>query len=109
MEVFLEELDLDDPVLGELPGDAPGLVAQLANHLVVLDETPRDQLRRRDLSAVGQGHGRHDDQHAVLGEPAAVAQRDVLDVSDAQPVHEGDAGVDPVDDARRLAGRDLDD
>ena len=42
---------------------------------------------------------RDDDQHAVLGEPSPVAERDVLDVADAEPVDEGDAGGDPVDDA----------
>ena len=53
-------------------------------------------------------NGRDDDQDAVLRKPAAVAERDVLDVPDAEPVDERDARVDPVDDAHAGRGQ-LDD
>ena len=55
MHVLLQELDLVDPVLGELLGDPVGLVAELFEQLLVLAEAARDQLRRRDLAAVREG------------------------------------------------------
>ena len=52
VHVLLQELDLGDPVLGELLGDPVGLVAQLFEQLLVLAEAAGDQLGRRDLAAV---------------------------------------------------------
>ena len=80
--------------------DALGLRAQVAEQLLVLAEPARDQLGRRDLAAVGERQRRDDDQNAVLGEPPAVTQGDVLDVADTEAVDERHAGLDPVDDAR---------
>ena len=51
---------------------------------------------------------RDDDEDAVVGEPPAVAEGDVLDVPDPEPVDERDTGVDPVDE-RGAAARELDD
>ena len=66
-------------------------VAQVVDQLEVLADPARDQLRWRDLAgAVAQRDRRHDDQDAVLREPAAVAERDVLDVTDAETVDERD-------------------
>ena len=81
-------------------GDALGFVAQLTRAALVLPETASDQLRWCDLAPVGEGDRRDDDQDTVLRESPAVTQRDVLDVTDAEAVDEGDPGLDAVDDAR---------
>ena len=79
-----------------------GLGAQLLEErLGPVAEAARDQLRRsRQAAAVLCGERRHDDQHAVLGEPPPVAQRDVVHVADAEPVDERHSGLDVVDDPR---------
>ena len=68
----------------------------------------RDELRRRDLASVRRAQRRDDDEDAVVGEPPAVAEGDVLHVPDAEPVDERDARVDAVDEAS-AAPRELDD
>ena len=60
------------------------------------------------LAAVRRRERRDDDEDAVVGEAPAVAERDVLDVADAEAVDEGDARVDLVDDPR-AAPCELDD
>ncbi len=80
MQVLLEQLDLGDVVAEQLVEHAAGLVAQLVEQARrPLAEAARDQLgrRREPAGAVRGGERRDDDQHAVLGEPAPVAQRDV--------------------------------
>ena len=94
VQVLLDELDLGHVLVQELLQDALGLDAHLVEQRLGLAEPARDQLRRaRDL-AVRPAERRDDDQDAVLGQVAAVAERDVVDVADAEPVHEGDAGLD---------------
>ena len=56
----------------------------------------------RSLAPSVEGHGRDDDENAVLGQAAPVAERDVLDISDAEPVDERDARLDTVDDPRAV-------
>ncbi len=84
------------PFRGQLADDAVGLGSQLVEQLLVVADAARDQLGRRDLAAaaVRERDGRDDDQDAVLREAPAVAQRDVLDVADAETVDERDAGLD---------------
>ena len=91
--------------LEQAADDLVRLLPHLGHQLVRLGEAARDQLRR------GRGavrERRDDDQHAVLGEVAPVAQRDVGDVADAEPVDEGHARLDVVGDAHAVA-RQLDD
>ena len=85
-----------------------GLVAELVDEVLVLPHPAGDQLRRRDVAALVDGHGRDDDEDAVLRQAAPVAERDVLDVADAEPVDEGHAGLDAVGDAHAVRGQ-LDD
>ena len=81
VDVLLEELDLGHVLRRQLSHDAIRFLAQLDEELVGLGEATCDQLRRRDLSTIGGRQRRHDDEHAVVGQPTAVAERDVLDVA----------------------------
>ncbi len=56
-----------------------------------LDEPARDQVRTRAQPAGVAVDADRRDQHAVAGQVAPVAQHDLLDVADAQPVHEHEA------------------
>ena len=96
MDVLLDQLDLADVVLEQLAHDVVRLLAQLGQQLVVVGEAARDQLGLRGAVV---GERRDDDQHAVLRHVPAVAQRDVRDVADADPVDERDAGLDVIGDA----------
>ena len=89
---------------GELANDPIRLVAQLVDEVVRLREPARDELGRRDLTAVRGRERRHDDEHAVVGEPAPVAERHVLHVPDPQAVDERDSRAHPVDEPRAAAG-----
>ena len=108
VDVLLEELDLHNVSGCELTNDPVGLVTKLVEQLVRLGEAARDELGRRDLAAVRGCQGRHDDEHAVVGELPPIAKRDVLDVADTQAVDERHPGVDPVDEPC-AAARELDD
>ena len=99
MEVLLDQLDLADVVFEQPAEDVLRLAAHLAHQLVRLGEPARDQLGC-EREAVRER--RDDDEHAVLGEVPAVAQRDVGDVPHSEPVHEGHARLDLVDDRARL-------
>ena len=77
-----------------------GLGPRLVQQRPRLDEPARDQLGRRGVAAVRVRQRGDDDQDAVLGQVPPVAESYVAHVADAEPVDEGDAGLDVVDDAR---------
>ena len=89
--------------------DAVRLVSQLVQEPFGLSEAARDQLRRGDLAPVRRAQGRDDDEDAVVGEPPAVAEGDVVpDVPDPEPVDERDTRLHAVDETS-AAARELDD
>ena len=89
VEVLLEQLDLED-VLGQAAVEhLLGLRSHLVHQELGVDEAARDHLGRRARPAVGGRQRGDDDENAVLGEPAPVAQGDVADVTDGEPVDEG--------------------
>src|SRR5207237_7189468 len=83
VDVLLEELDLADVVGEQLPDNLVGLVPHLREELLRLGEAAGDHLGRGDRPVRER---RHHDQDAVLGQVAAVAERDVGDVTDAETV-----------------------
>ena len=109
MDVLLQELQLGDVLAQTLRERPLGLVARLLEQRVGLGEAARDDLGRRDLAAVLRPDGGDDDEDAVLGEVAAVAERDVLDVPHAEAVDERASDSTLVDDAGAMPLRELDD
>ena len=86
----------------QLVEHALGLFAHLVEQrLARLGEAARDQLGLAAPRSRSRRERRDDDQDAVLGEVPPVAQRDVLHVADAEPVDEGDAGLDCRSTMRR--------
>src|SRR5215204_7219841 len=105
VDVLLEELDLADVLREQVVDDRLRLLPHLRHELVGLGEATGDQLWGSDAVA---RKGRDDDEHAVLGQVATVAQCDVRHVADAEAVDERHAAVHAIDDPRAGA-RQLDD
>jgi hypothetical protein len=103
VDVLLQELQLRHLLLEAL-GDRPlGLEPRLLHEGARLGEAARDDLGRAGRLAVLGADRRDDDEDAVLREVTAVAERDVLHVPHAEPVHERDAHVELAGEPRDAA------
>src|SRR5438093_7279708 len=98
VEVLLQELDLRNALLEAVVEDLPGFLSQLVQQRLRVAEAAGDQLGRgARLGAVRADRG-DDDEDAVFRKMPAVPHGYVAHIPHSQPVDEGDASLDPVDD-----------
>src|SRR3954453_12876972 len=110
LDLRVEQGDLADVVAWRVDGLRHPLERLLHDRvlLVQMDEAPRDDLGLADDGARLLVDGHDDEEHAVIRECPTIAQHDVPDVADRQPVDVDVAGGHRRGPAGRSVRRELD-
>ena len=102
VEILLQQGDLPDLVLRRVGQRVLNHLVQLVAEVVCLlgeGDAAEDHLRLVDLGAVVGGDGGDDDEDAVVGELAPVADCELVGLADGDAVDEDHPGVDVLAEA----------